>query len=321
MKNNIDRRAFFHNTGLAAMGTMMISPLDIVLGRFGQVARDQTMQRRSLTPTFILEDTLRLLPFTDWDDTFINSFLINHQVFHRGAAYQIEPADTEVLLDEVREKWKSKETADEAQTQLALLAGASLYRLIDSKIEWQQNLGEEKTLPTLTDEAIYYDVVVMKEMQNSDPTKHHVEIDKPLDGVKVGDVAELFHLIRQRNLIRMHTFRPEFTGVELWLDQVLDYQHTIEEENHRYAKIYCDPSVADVHADPSFYHREDEIIRLARGMQVSVTELTTNVKEAVDKSGQQSTYAQALGASVNMLSDWNKYIKDGSVKAKLLESF
>ncbi len=303
-----DRREFLKQAGIASVGYLTLDQVEAMTSQlFAHAAADEGLLRRSLVPSFMLEDVLRLVHLSDFSDDFVAALQINQQLFHRGAAFRLPDSEWRKLVDKVKNTWGGEGTMDDAQTLLALLAGASLYPIIDDHIPIASS-DLASVVPTLTDEQIYHDVWVMKEMQNADPSGRSVPMNEPIE-VDTGDVAELFHLVRQRNLIRMHTIRPEFADVETWLEQVLSLQHMLEDENVRYARVYCHPTSTGITRDMNtFYDREDPIIQLARGVQMSVTELTLGLPDSISEAGSQSTYAQVLRQCMLRLGDWYSFV-------------
>ncbi|NND07878.1 MAG: hypothetical protein HKN87_15985 [Saprospiraceae bacterium] len=283
-----------------------------------RTANDQGIIRRSLATTFVLEDVLRLVHLQDFSNDFVESLQINRQLFHRGAAFKLSDGKWSDLIEQTGLTWGNKDSRDDGQTLLALLGGASMYAPIDLHIPVASSEIED-LVPPLSDEHIYHDVWIMKEIQNADPSSSTISLSEQLD-TDPADVAELFHLIRQRNLIRMHTIRPEFSDVETWLSQVLSLQHLLEEENERYARVYCNPISAGIDKEMiTFYDREDPIIQLARGMQMSVTELQYDLSNAIEQAGAQSIYAQVLGHCMQRLEHWYTYLQGTLSKDSLVK--
>lgn len=316
--NVVDRRIFLKNTSLLGAGLLSSGQIEAFMTKVLVGLEDQGLVRRSLTPTFILEDVLRLLHLSEFSDDFVEALQINRQLFHRGAAFRLPQDEWSKLIDQVGETWGGKDTRDEGQTLLALLAGASMYSTIDRHLPMASS-DLTCVVPALSDEQIYHDVWVMKEMQNADPASGAIPMSESLE-IESGDVAELFQLIRQRNLIRMHTIRPEFADVEKWLEQVLSLQHILEEENVRYAQVYSNPISVGVDKEMiTFYDRDDPIIRLARGLQMSVTEIPYKLMDSIDQAGSQSMYAQVLSQCMQKLAHWYTYVQGTLPRNSLIQ--
>lgn len=314
----IDRRLFLKNTSLAGAGLISAGTIETLIANVLAGAEDQGLVRRSLTPSFILEDVLRLVHLSEFSDDFVEALQINRQLFHRGAAFRLPVDEWSTLIDQVDGTWGGKDTRDDGQTLLALLAGASMYSAMDRDLPMASS-DLKTVVPTLSDEQIYHDVWIMKEMQNADPASRAIPMSESLE-IEPGEVAELFHLVRQRNLIRMHTIRPEFADVETWLEQVLTLQHILEEENVRYAQIYCNPISAGIDKEMiTFYDRDDAIIRLARGLQMSVTELPYDLMDSIEQAGSQSMYAQVLSQCMERLAHWYTFVQGTLDKNVLIQ--
>ncbi len=261
-------------------------------------------------PSFIIEDLLRLLHFSDLDDKLLDALQINKSYLHLGGASNLSRDQRTTMLTDSLEKWSSETTLDEAQTQLAFIIGSVLFPLIDEGMPFtaKDQTGQDK-IQILTDEAISYDVWLMKMIFNAEPAIDDLPPDSELKDVKEEDLEELFHLIRQRNLIRTHTIRPEFSEVEIWMEDLLTYHKILAHENKRYASIYVKPDSGASGAELlAFYNASNEIIRLARSAQIGLSEEPIDLGQARKTSIKESAYAKILGACCEEIDQLNKLL-------------
>ncbi len=305
------RRTFFRNTTLASLSTVSLSGSAKYSWLKPLVSMDNTMRRRNLLPVFMVEDVLRLIHHSSIQEKLIDALQINRSFVHLGAANNLSNDYRLKMIKDSLEKWGNEATFDEGQTQVSYLLGSVLYPLIDKHLPYQlPERSSELQLPPLPDEAIYFDVMLMRAMYSAEPFLSDQDRQQALAGTKVEDLVELLHLIRQRNLIRTHTFRPEFSDVESWLEDFLRYHHVLEEEDRRYAVIYLNPqSIQNEDTWHNFYKQSDDIIQLARDTQVGISESGIDLQEARKSARQQSTYAQTLALCLDEISQWSDCIE------------
>ncbi len=311
------RRTFFRNGALLALSGAVPTNLYQVLGRPLNIG-DVQYTRRSLLPHFLLEDIVRLIHLSDLPEDFIAAMRINASHLHLGSACQLTKGTTLALLESLRPKWGSDLTLDEAQTTLALLAGSTICHAIDKFVPFDDYTSKGRgKLDTLTDEAIYYDTVVIKEMAIAESPNLTLSLSENISEVTPEQVWELINIIRQRNLIRMHTFRPEFGDIDGWLSNLLAYQDLIHLEDARYAHIYCKPASMPFKDHLIFYNPKDSLIKLARGLQMGQTEFSDSLDDAVDQAKTQSTYAILLSEGLKVVQLYNNLLQ-GKIKPEMV---
>ena len=266
--------------------------------------------RRSLIATFVIEDIVRLVNTSSFNENFIRAIQINHKWMHLGSACRLGLETIKTIATESQKIWIDNKNNDTAQTQLSFLVGTSLLPLIEQDLPLKSyTKPDNRSVATLSDEAIYLDVWLMKEIYNADPNQKTLDPEKSISTVSLGEMEEIFRLIRQRNFIRMHTNKPEFNEVEDWLEHILDYLDILNEENQRYAWAYLRPSSLPVAIDMgAFYQKSDDLIRLARGIQMGNTEMDISLDRAILHAKHQSTYAQILRNCILKLDQWQDFM-------------
>ena len=120
----------------------------------------------------------------------------------------------------------------------------------------------------------------------------------------------------QQNLMAYHTLHRKSDTLESWLEEFPNHYQKLSENLETYIEAFqnADPKKMQAYIeDLNFYNEEDEIIRLARDLQNHGT-TSLSLKEAVEQSEQQSSYAVGLGnsyrnikaASDFLLAKWTK---------------
>lgn len=305
----MNRRTFVRDTALLSLTSMSTTAFDVKWLK-SSVIPGAKMKRRNLVPFFVVEDVLRLIQYSNLDQKLIDALEVNQAFIHLASANNLPREDLNNMIRDSLSKWSSEDTLDEGQTQASYLIGSILFPRIDSYLPYElpsYQMGE--TIPPLSEEAIGFDILVMQAIFQAEPWNGDDYLDKMLPAAEKEELSHLFHLIRQRNLIRTHTFRPEFSNVEPWLENFLQYHHLIEVENQRYADLYLNPDSINMHASwIKFYNAKDDIIQLARDTQVGISESTINLSDAIKNSPNQSTYAQILASCIEEIKAWDRCI-------------
>lgn len=295
-----NRRQFLQTSAAASLGVATINPVQAFAtkGVFS-LAEANT---RALTPYFLGEDLLRLLQVNDFNKMMRQALTINKMHFQLGKAWSISKAELLKVAKDSQSLWNSEMEQDRANTQYALVCGWVAHRAFEDHL-----LTENSN--DLSERAIYQDAHVMKMMQNADRHRKKVPIDEELEGVSVAEVAELFHIIQQRNLIRMHTIRPKFLDVSTWLDQFLSYYNSMKKDNTTYAKIYCTPSKSKVQEyvlTTNFYDAKEPIIQAAR--QIQLSQVTGSNNRMAETANPNSMYGKALQSALTKMKICEDYV-------------
>ncbi len=244
-----------------------------------------------LAPFIAEDDLLRLVALSDLPKSVRQALTVNREVFHLGRAWTVDPAGLQTVLDESRRLWKAEQGQDRGFTQFALAAGHLAARAVDDA------LGVEETD---AEASRYRDTYLFKQLQNAKPHARRVAVDGAVPEVTPTGVAELLHLMQQRNLIRMHTLRPEFGDIGTWLTDFLGYYSEMKAENLRYGEVYCAPEAEKLQRyvlEPGFYDPENAPIVAAR--QLANGEIVGRV--TLDLTNASSQYGRALLRGMDVL--------------------
>jgi hypothetical protein len=228
------------------------------LPRFGSLDGDKLTEPGSLTPFLAGDDVLRLVQLSDLPKSVRQALTVNREFFHLGRAWNVVPADLDQVLNESADLWNAERGQDRGYTQFALAAGHRVAAVMADHLKAEN-----------TESGHYRDTYLMKQLQNAAPGGQQVPLEGQVDGIAPEQVAELFHLMQQRNLIRTHTLRPEFSDVKSWLNDLLTYYAAMKEENTVLAEVFCDPVPDKLERyvlAPNFYDPEDASIAAVRSL-------------------------------------------------------
>lgn len=295
-----NRRQFLQTSSTATLGMAFLSPqwVSASKSQFNLAATT----RDGLTPNFLAEDVLRLIQIDQFQPSFREALSINMRHFQLGKVWQIPAEELLKVAKDSKENWNNEMNQDRAKTQYALVCGKIAHDT------FTQMLPKEDG-STLSDATIYRDTYVIKSLQNADPHRQKVPFDRPIEGVSPEEVASLFHVIQQRNLIRMHTIRPEFSDISTWLDNMLAFYETMKADNDRYAMAYCWADAAKVKkyvTDQQFYEPTDTPIQAARQFQMTL--MTGKTNQLMNRKAVVSIYGKALNEALSKLRVCEEYV-------------
>ena len=252
---------------------------------------DKLTGPRGLAPFIAGDDLLRLVALSELPKSVRQALTVNREVFHLGWAWTVDNAGLQTVLRESGQLWRAEQGQDRGFTQFALAAGHLAARAMNEALGTEEDDAEASR---------YRDTYLFKQLQNARPHARRVAVDGPVPEVTPAEVAELLHLMQQRNLIRMHTLRPEFSDVETWLTDFLGYYAEMKAENLRYGEVFCNPEVEKLRRyvlEPDFYDPEDAPILAAR--QLANGEVVGRVTP--DLATASSQYGRALLRGMDVL--------------------
>ena len=189
------------------------------------------------------------------------------------------------------------------EAKLAFVLGALTHRAADRLMKPiiyfpEATEGHEG----FVEATIHCDVFVFKEIYgggsgpDAGPYPRAI-LDAPVtEGQR--QLEEYFRVVWRRAIVAMHTFSPDRSDMQGWMDKLLDTLQQFPMEMARYARIAAEWDPAKVKRyleDTHFYDRDDPLIRCARDIQhgraVSAAEVVA-AAGATDESS--SRYARAL---------------------------
>jgi hypothetical protein len=159
------------------------------------------------------------------------------------------------------------------------------------------------------DVSIYHDVFLFREVFKEG-------VEKPYSPAMFGTKThfeEHFRVLLQRALLGIHTFIPDLTDAEAWLDKLFSLRQRFYVDIERYAEVYYhpDPQKTKLYiTDVNFYDETDDLIRLARAIQGGDSVSQGAVKNAIESGKSESKYGQALAMGLRYLIAANRFFVD-----------
>ena len=255
----------------------------------------------SITHTAVVDDTIRLVrmerapicaPF--------KTVLARHRDIARlGGITRHGDRHNPGLLEHYRSQWEAGAADKAVGAKLAFVLGWLSHRAADrtAKPVFRELDGSNPQSPT--DCSIYHDVCVLQEV--------YAGADKPdalgkhmlLDGTDAnpGNSEALFHAYWRRMLVRMHTFIPDDTDPDRWLEHVIKMQQRLYVDLRRYAEAWKHPDPEKVDrflTKPNFYNRHEPLLRLVRGIQCGDNVDDIDLADALATAANGSLYAYML---------------------------
>ena len=306
MATTYNRREFLQTSFIAGIGTTMANPVFSIF-KNNKIILGETRRARGFTPYFLGEDLLRLVQLSAVDKAARQAVTVNFQYFQLGNAWELSAEELFKVFADSKNLWKGEAEADRAQTQFALACGQVAHQAISKALESAERTGNTG----ISEQEMYRDAHILKMLQNADPHKKNVPIDKNIEGVEVEEVRELFALIHQRNLIRLHTLRCEWSGVEPWLDNILTYKGQLKNDHQKYAEIYCRPNAAKVNEyvlQNNFYDENEDLIKTARDFQMVNIGALHISNEKIKLASPKSKYGMALKSAWEKTNACGEYV-------------
>ena len=198
------------------------------------------------------------------------------------------------LLKSLRDTWDERGHATVTQQKLAFVLGWLCHRSADRQMKPVFRAADPDCPRSPTDCSIYHDAFLLREVYGTGA-------DEPYCGVaEVGGVGEFEGLLRslwQRALVGIHTFIPDQSDPEGWLERLFALRQEFSVDLDRLARALCEPDPDLVRRfidEPGFYDASDAVIALARGVQCGDDDAVGGLGAALDAAATQSHYAQAL---------------------------
>ncbi len=302
----IKRRQFIQTSALATAGALLATPSSL-FSRSVPFQPGKNTFDRSLTPFLLMDDLQCLIQISDLHHSVRRAFKTNKEYFQVGKAWSLPPEEQLKLFTTLATEWSTEYELLKANAQFSMLCGLIAHQTFD---KWLKP-GTSETITDLQEKTVYQDTYVMKMLQNADPNRMKVPLNKSLSGVKPEEIAEALHLIQQRNLIRMHTQKPEFSDADRWIENFMCYYNQMKKDNLAYGKVYCQPDASKVEqyvTEPNFYDENDLIIRVARKIQMVQAGKIKYSTDQLINTKPNSIYGKALQNSLQRMMICGHYI-------------
>ncbi len=267
----------------------------------------------NITHTAVCDDCLRLMSHTpDICDAFKQAAANHLDIAQLGSVTRSTDSFNPGLLNRLRDGWDNWQPKDKPEflrirlQKLAYSLGALCHRAADRTMKpvFAQAAPEDKQSPK--DVSIYHDVFLFREVYKEG-------IEKPYSPAMFDmktDFEEHFRVLFQRALLELHTFIPDRTDAEAWLDKLFAFRQSFYVDVARYAEAYYHPDPEKTRryiTGVNFYDDGDDLIKLARATQAGNTVGEDAVRKAFETGKNESKYAQALGLGLRYLTVANRF--------------
>lgn len=267
----------------------------------------------NITHVAVCDDATRLASLHPGINSYLAAVMREHSNVARfGAGTRSADRWTADLITWAREE--NAKPADErgrsVDQKLAFVLGALTHRAADRLMKPILHYAEDREGPDAFWEAtIHCDICAFREVYASGEGPHagpftNTILNDPSTGFE-RQVEEYFRVLWQRAIVGMHTFSPDTSDMQAWLDKFLAALQDFPADLSRYARIAAEWDPAKVKRyleDTRFYEREDRLIRAARGTQRGEQVEPDQVVAALAATGENSSrYARALAKAMTYL--------------------
>ncbi|MBQ0734673.1 hypothetical protein [Aquimarina celericrescens] len=302
----MERRQFIGTSLIAGLGTFLVNPSELFSGTIVEQVNLSPNNDISLSPFLWGDDLHKVLQVSNLDKTVREALHHNYEYFQLGMGWKVGSQDLLKIIDylkyEIKENPESKWFSQKISLYFGLLVGKAHTKFIHSSSETSQGISEKD---------IYRDCYLIKMLQNAGEEKNRIPITKSLKKESYDSVKEGFRLMRERNLLRMHTYKAEFSDAEKWIGDVIDLHHESADNDEKYAKIYCNPNPEKIEKyilTPQFYNEEDLIIKTAKDIQMFTIAGQIDLKPSLNSEA-KSQHAKALQEGCNLSFACGDYLK------------
>ena len=275
----------------------------------------------NITHTAVCDDCLRLMSqMPDICDAFKQAIAEHLDVAQLGSVTRSTDTFNPGLLKRLRDDWDNRKPGDNFEPKLAYSLGALCHRAADRTMKpvFKQAAPEDPQSPK--DVSIYHDVFLFREVYKEGVEKPY---SPEMFGVR-NHFEEHFRVLFQRALLSIHTFIPDRTNAEAWLDKLFSLRQRFYVDVARYAEAYYHPDPQKTQryiVDVNFYDANDDLIQLARATQAGDTVGEEAVDEALRSGKNESKYAQALMRGVGYLAAANSFFTGSMTFDELKTAF
>ncbi len=292
------KREFLRN-GLIVAGSSLLPTsallAEVSAGHFSfSVPNTTDAYSRALFPYFWAEDLINLSHLCNLPSEVPQALEVNQDFFQLGRSWQVSVEDAKTLLGESQTLLAADQNGlDRAKTQFALVAGwwaARFQRKALAGTNWTAD----------TQYAIDAHLLRILQAGGSEGSV------STLNDVTVEEVTEILRIVRQRNLLRLHTFRPEWEDVEEWLDSFLALIHELEDYDKHLAKHYVHPgSVTEL---TSYLNPSDPVVTVANDLRFGRLTTLVGQRSKVSVGNATSDYGKHLAEALSGIETMGWYI-------------
>ena len=304
------KRTFLKTSGLGT-GALLVDPLAALGGALpGRFADEPVVNW--LVPLFWSDDLLRLAHLSELPAPQLQALRANLELFHLGRAWEVSSVDVLTLLDESRALLAADDELerDRALTQYALCSGHVAAGILAEKLPREQTDAE----------AIAADAYLLRCIQAATSADERTADPwAAIEGVEEAAVTALLEQIEQRNWLRTHTFRPEFSRAEQWIGEFVAAFHAQRDRNGACARAYLRPDANGAAALRALYRPDDVPVVLANDLRR--VRLTTERGKRAEllSAAPASVYGERLQAAFGALEVLGAYVAGAAPRAAVEE--
>ncbi len=261
----------------------------------------------NITHLAICDDCLRLISGMSGICDALKQAVADHlDIARLGAVTRSTDRFNPDLLKRLREGWDDRRPEDNFELKLAYSLGALCHRAADRTMKpvFIQAAPEDSQSPK--DVSIYHDVFLFSEVYRQGVEKPY---SPEMFGMKT-HFEEHFRVLLQRALLELHTFIPDLTDPEAWLDKLFALRQRFYVDVSRYDEAYYHPDPEKTRryiTEVNFYDEADDLIQLARAIQEGNTLGEDALSKAIENGRNESKYAQALALGLRYLTAANSF--------------
>ena len=192
----------------------------------------------NITHIAVCDDCLRLmLQMPDIRDNFKQAATDHLDIAQLGSVTRSTDSFNPGLLKRLRDDWDGRQPKDNFELKLAYSLGALCHRVADRTMKPVFAAAGAGDKQSPKDVSIYHDVFLFREIYKEGVEKPY---SPEMFGMKT-PFEEHFRVLSQRALLSIHTFIPDRTDAEAWLDRLFSLRQKFYVEISRYAEAYYHP--------------------------------------------------------------------------------
>lgn len=262
-----------------------------------------------ITHYAVCDDCLRLMDrMAEINETLRHVAIEHLDIARLGSVTRSTDSFNPALLERIRDGWQARQPRENLERKLAYSLGTLLHRAADRTMKPVFAALGAGDPQDPTDVSIYHDVFVFREVYKGGTALPYA----PNMFGAATPFEEVFRVLAQRTLLSIHTFIPDRSDPEAWLDRLFKVRQDAYVHIARYAQAFHNPDPAKYQAyivDAMFYDPDDALTRCARAIQNGEALPDGAVTAAADAAAPTSKYSEALHRGVSYLRTANRYFQ------------
>lgn len=218
------------------------------------------------------------------------------------------------ILGYARANWAAKSQDQTLRRKVAFALGGITHYAADqvlkplmkqyAKADWNdahhamQGRGNragvsEEAIASVREISAYYDTHVFRKVYLTGQEEPFTRFLTAANATAPGQALEEFvRSLFQRALLSAHTFDPDLTDVQQWLDRLFAQVQPLYIDIALYARVFAQPDPAKMQTfavETAFYRDDDPVVRVSRalhqGQTISQAELDAAIHEGANRGG------------------------------------